>query len=682
MRSLSLLSVSLITENCLRSFRLATFITFVIFIFTTHLVLAETNDAQTNFQKGLDYAKSQSTKNNFQKALSDFKPSESLKSKNGAYTENPPQTSYYSEAQSDSRELEKASREEVTKDEGYKDKDGNPVPTPGKFVTKTYSSRPIVKIDQKEEFMQKSKLVIDNANNIVMGESNKNINCEKQKMAACKTVHIEKICNESKPIRRVCEKVPNIITVDGDSYDNFSYFGEISPAADVHVGTFVVPITGTITSFSANFGSWHVNYGLWACDDKGGQYPGYLQNVYVSKSRARSCGEFVETMSYSNGNLNIPVEAGKPITFRFDGYVRDRCGRFGCDWHAWRNGSINRHWSSSHYDIVIRKKRKVHKLESWNDLPCNYANCKYIGTECAEAEGTRTIDGIPFALDCWRKKDIYECLEDSDNNCKQLRDQGCSSVKQTCRTRPDGLCAVQDEIFSCPVERCDETGDITCGKKPFCVGTSCTNTTPKKNNNFEKTASFLAAIADAAKQVSAQQISDINFRFIFKGRSMRCADAWTGAKDCCSDNPSGWAGFMHCDAEDKQLAQERFSGRAIYAGSYCNNKVPLTDICASRHSVYCVFDSKIARIVQEDGRYKQLGRSFWLPGDDDHDHSDCSGLSIADLQKLDFSKMDFSAIFAEVTKNIKQQENTKEILVPKTKAEVEEKLKKSYEKFK
>jgi hypothetical protein len=61
--------------------------------------------------------------------------------------------------------------------------------------------------------MQKGKLVTDNANNIIGGESNKYINCEKQKMSACKTIQVEKTCNEEvRTIRRICEKVPSITT--------------------------------------------------------------------------------------------------------------------------------------------------------------------------------------------------------------------------------------------------------------------------------------------------------------------------------------------------------------------------------------------------------------------------------------------------------------------------------------
>ena len=178
-------------------------------IFTAPLVFAGASEAQTKFQKGLNYAKSQDVKNTLQKSLADFKPQEALKSKNGAYTDNPAQANYYSETQSNTYDLEKASREEITKDD-------NSMPTPGKAVMQSAQSRPVVKITGKEEFMQKGKLINDNAKNIIMGESNKHINCEKQKLSACKIVQIEKTCNEAIPIQKICEKVAVATTSTND----------------------------------------------------------------------------------------------------------------------------------------------------------------------------------------------------------------------------------------------------------------------------------------------------------------------------------------------------------------------------------------------------------------------------------------------------------------------------------
>jgi conjugal transfer mating pair stabilization protein TraN len=291
------------------------------------------------------------------------------------------------------------------------------------------------------------------------------------------------------------------------------------------------------------------------------------------------------------------------------------------------------------------------------------ATCSNPKTECVEAGGTKMIDGVSVTLDCWKYRTTYECREPSDNNCQQLRDQGCSQISATCRALWNGTCSVQDEILSCPVERCDEAGDVVCGKKPFCVGSGCVVPTPTQNNNFDKTVAALAALEAAAGEVQEKQTRNPDEIFIFAGRPMECSWVALGAKNCCRNK--GWAKgvFMDCDDEERNLAIAREEGRAVEAGNgnneYCHNK-PLGLACSSHHSVYCVFDNKIARIVQQDGR-KQLGLNFGDVGDD-YAHPDCRGISINELKRLDFSKMDFSSLYDEIGKKAKEKAPTNEKL--------------------
>jgi conjugal transfer mating pair stabilization protein TraN len=63
--------------------------------------------------------------------------------------------------------------------------------------------------------------------------------------------------------------------------------------------------------------------------------------------------------------------------------------------------------------------------------------------------------------------------------------------------------------------------------------------------------------------------------------------------------------------------------------------------------VYCVFPSKIARIVQVEGRRNQLGIGFGVVGDD-YAHPDCRGITPEELSKLDFGKMDFRSLYNDM----------------------------------
>lgn len=297
-------------------------------------------------------------------------------------------------------------------------------------------------------------------------------------------------------------------------------------------------------------------------------------------------------------------------------------------------------------------------------------------TECVETAATRNIDGVDVKLDCWRCRTIHEYSDPSDNNCKQLRDQNCSHVKAECRKRADGICAVQNATYSCPVERCDETGDVVCGKKPFCVGEACVVTAPTQNKNFDKATTYLAALEDAAQEVGKKQSRNVDEPFIFAGRSMECSRSITNAKNCCGSG-RGWAqGIMGCADDEKELARAKEDGLVVEAGNgnneYCHNK-PLNLACTSYHRVYCVFDSKMARIVQNDGRKNQLGISFGYVGDESA-NPDCRGISITELSKLDFSKMDFGELAAEIENKAKEKLPKKEVLKQKVTSYTPEQL--------
>jgi len=154
------------------------------------------------------------------KAL-EFKPAEVFKNQKGGYTEEPSQINYYfGITQSNAHAMEKTALEEVLKDEDYKDSSGNPIPTAGKAVTKDFQTRPIYKITQDDEYMQKSQLAMKGAGNIVTGSSGKGISSKKSGKTADQTTYVEKTCNESiRTIRRVCEKAPKITT----SIETFVY---------------------------------------------------------------------------------------------------------------------------------------------------------------------------------------------------------------------------------------------------------------------------------------------------------------------------------------------------------------------------------------------------------------------------------------------------------------------------
>lgn len=312
------------------------------------VIFTDISSAQNVFEEGMSYAKSPARQNSHTKALEIFKEDQqkSLKSKQGEYTENPPQTAYYSHDHGNIHKLKQDSLIETAKDENALDASGNPVPTPGKVITTAFVSRPVFKITGKEDFMQKGKIATDNANNIITDESNKHIDCQNHRMSACKMVNVEKNCNEVKLLYKVCEKIPKVIVYDEVYYQDQNYSGSITPTHN-NGGTFTLPVSGAIISFSTALKSGNV----WSCNNN---YTASVQGSQISTYHP-NCGKKLGDLNFSNSGLNAAVNATDPISFSFSGFSAG-------------------HWHSASYSLTIRARftRKVAKLESWSELPCHY----------------------------------------------------------------------------------------------------------------------------------------------------------------------------------------------------------------------------------------------------------------------------------------------------------------------
>jgi len=97
---------------------------------------------------------------------------------------------------------------------------------------------------------------------------------------------------------------------------------------------------------------------------------------------------------------------------------------------------------------------------------------------------------------------------------------------------------------------------------------------------------------------------------------------------------------LQCDQAENLLAMRRGQNLCIHVGSYCSSKI--LGACITQKQAHCCFNSRLARIVNQQGR-AQLGRGYG-----DARSPDCSGLTVDELQRLDFSRMDLSEFYAEI----------------------------------
>ena len=107
--------------------------------------------------------------------------------------------------------------------------------------------------------------------------------------------------------------------------------------------------------------------------------------------------------------------------------------------------------------------------------------------------------------------------------------------------------------------------------------------------------------------------------------------------------------MLACNEEEGILAMKRGASLCHSLGSYCDKKV--LGACIIKKQSYCCYNSKLAKIINIAGR-TQLGLGFGSKK-----NPDCSGFTADQLQKVDFSAIDFSEAFGEIQANIKTPTN-------------------------
>jgi conjugal transfer mating pair stabilization protein TraN len=132
---------------------------------------------------------------------------------------------------------------------------------------------------------------------------------------------------------------------------------------------------------------------------------------------------------------------------------------------------------------------------------------------------------------------------------------------------------------------------------------------------------------------------DHNFN-LFAGNSMHCSKKPVGYKNCCSKSLKGWGDPLgvKCSKDEIALSELRSKNLCVYAGKKTTGTKP---VHVNKH-YFCCFGNMLEKVVQVEGR-KQLGKNFGSGGE-----PDCRGLTMQEIERLDFSKMDFSEFIDEL----------------------------------
>jgi conjugal transfer mating pair stabilization protein TraN len=126
---------------------------------------------------------------------------------------------------------------------------------------------------------------------------------------------------------------------------------------------------------------------------------------------------------------------------------------------------------------------------------------------------------------------------------------------------------------------------------------------------------------------------------LFSGTRETCTKKVFGLSNCCSGKGVPLLTPFLCPAAERELDKKDDKGLCHRVGTYCSDKV--LGVCVTRKDAYCCFESKLSRILQQQGR-QQIGKRWGEPK-----HETCKGFTLEEFSRLDLSVMNFTEVYAD-----------------------------------
>lgn len=322
----------------------------------------------------------------------------------------------------------------------------------------------------------------------------------------------------------------------------------------------------------------------------------------------------------------------------------------------------------------------------------NGMNCMPPTQVCVDSSpATRIVDGVAVTHDCWQWQATYQCgTLTSANDCPTLQAKSnCSFDHEVCLDDPpSGTCQVRSEIYKCTTPSAS-TGSTaySCSGDVYCLDGSCTQIPRSSSPDLAKTLVAINAMGDATKQFDTTNLT------IFDGQATGCHKPLFGLVNCCAGKVSGlltgasavtamtglltgnftmllglvtqFLPLLMCSREEMLLDVKDRVGLCHYVGEYCSSHFLF--VCATMRKTYCCFQSKLARVIQEQGK-AQLGLDFGSAKS-----PNCSGFTVDQFSRLDLSRMDFTEVFSDFTSAVSLPNSLQ------TSAEIQQKVQAYYQ---
>jgi len=325
---------------------------------------------------------------------------------------------------------------------------------------------------------------------------------------------------------------------------------------------------------------------------------------------------------------------------------QSRCQEYARKTLSWMQGGSEA-WMTATVTMQVTDKKWVPDVVWSEHCPFSKSEGTLKKTECISPGSTKTVvvDGTtyPVTQACWQYRDTYMTQAADNGSCKTYTDNAaCTLASRSCAfTAEDGSgCLHEYATYSCETRTAGKV--MICGGDTFCLDGECDRAQQGSNNDFAPVVSALAALAAAGKYAAA--INSVNVR-AFTGSAKFCKKFAAGFSNCCKD--SGWGqdvGLASCSSDEKALGKAKEKKLTVSVGEFCSKKV--LGVCLEKKRSYCQFDSKLAQIVQQQGRNGQLHIGFGSASS-----PDCRGITQTELQQIKFDALDFTNFYEDLQNN-------------------------------
>ncbi len=279
--------------------------------------------------------------------------------------------------------------------------------------------------------------------------------------------------------------------------------------------------------------------------------------------------------------------------------------------------------------------------------------------KCLDAVKLRIVDGMAVERDCWKYEYVKNCSKGpSKNNCANIQQDDFEFVGDTClhtmKVEGKSFCINIKKTFARTTK---QTQTVNRGKiimdpdnkevvknllcNAFCLDGNCPSVYKETQGSNNEIADAIAQL-EMLSNIKNGMIDSNALKFdIFSATAKRCHNKKFHS-NCCPDNESGLfisLGLHKCSKNDAALIAERRKSKCEYVGEYCAKRDKITKTCWRRTKTYCCFPTVLAKIIHRGAR-DQLGKNLGSA-----QYPQCGGLTLEDIENIDFSKIDFQEFF-------------------------------------